>query len=175
MVKRFLIHFLFLLIISTLSSCKIIDAIITDINNEPHKKQSEIAEEVLAYIEKGDVEAIREMFCERIQKRTDLDDKIQEAIDLLDGEIISYTARGSEGSATWTRDGKKRISEFGSCREILTDNDKIYEFVIGFYRENDFESDLLGIFDFFFSEINKNATEDARGSERFLTEIIIEL
>ena len=134
-----------------LSSCEIIDLS----RGEPYKNPKEQAENILLFLEEGNVEAIREMFCERLKNQENIDEKIQEAIDLLDGKIISHKLVGGGGRAHWGSDGN-RVIENGGGHNIRTDTDKVYHLFIGIYKENDFDSDLIGIFEFAFSERDEN-------------------
>ena len=136
--------FALIFMITMFSSCSIIEAVISDLKSEPKKSPKEQAETILAYLEVGDIEGIREMFCERLRNQENIDEKIQEAIDLLDGKILSYTAKGAEGGASWSQEGNI-VSAWGHCRDIKMSDEKIYFLNILLYKENDFEPDLEGI------------------------------
>ncbi|MCL2108914.1 MAG: DUF5104 domain-containing protein [Oscillospiraceae bacterium] len=91
------------------------------------------------------------MFCERLRNKKDVDDELQKVIDIFQGEIISYTAKGAEGGASWSPEGNQ-VSAWASCSDILMSTGKIYHLYLSIYKENDFHPDMLGIYSLEVSE-----------------------
>ncbi len=96
--------------------------------------------------------------------------QIQETFGFMDGKVISYQTRYASGSGEWNEDGKARMVKFSTCREIKTDGTNEYLLVISYYDENDFETDLVGIFGISFAEVNQNNT----GTDSLLKELRID-
>lgn len=122
---------------------------------------------VLEFIEEKNTEAIYEMLCERLKGRSDIKQQIQETFGFMNGNVSSYKTGYVSGDGKWSKDGKAKMSKGSSCDEIKTDTGNEYQLVVAYYDENDFETDLLGIFGISFVEVNPNNTSTDYFSKRF--------
>ena len=147
------------LIVITLCSC-----------GEPSKTPREKAEKFINHLNDGNTDALKQMLCERLKNRDDIAEELQELVNLLEGNIISYELTGGGGSGSWSREGN-RVVEHGGGRDITTDRGNIYRLTLHMYKENDFDLDLIGIYSIFFAEIN----QDNIGTDWFLNTIEIEV
>lgn len=99
------------------------------INSEKIAKEN--CEDILKYLEDGDKEGLKNMFCNKISSSEELDKQIGEAIDFFEGKTSSYDAKTSSGGTSY-RDGEiVRLKVSPSIEDIITDADKKYE--IKFY------------------------------------------
>ena len=99
------------------------------INSEKRAKQK--CEDILKYLESGDKEGLKNMFCNKILSTEDLDKQIEEAIDFFEGKTISYEAKTSSGRSSAENGEITRLKVSPSIEDIITDADKKYE--IKFY------------------------------------------
>lgn len=138
-----------------------------------HKeKEPEItnAELVLQYIQEKNTDAIYDMLCEKLQKTPNIKEQIEQTFDFIDGEIISYDVdHPTSITAKWAED-KAKITMGNSCNPIETSSGKVYQLVVMYYDQNDFETELVGIFKIHMVENNQENTD----TDYFSKELIIE-
>jgi hypothetical protein len=86
-----------------------------------------LSAEVMEYIKDGDIESLKNLFCLTIQETHDLDKEIAEALEFIDGEIISHDEpHGITGDAK-VRDGEWiELGLSGRISNIVTDTGYIY-------------------------------------------------
>ncbi|MCH5276187.1 MAG: DUF5104 domain-containing protein, partial [Lachnospiraceae bacterium] len=128
------------------------------------KAAHDMAEEVMGYLKSKDAEALKAMFCDELKASDDFDKKIDEVMNLLDGEIISYrnVSGSGEHGATW--DEIKPQLDY-----VETDTGKCYSLFMSVYIKNQ-DTSKLGIYQFRFSELGD---EDEYGSRIHLNSVTI--
>lgn len=133
---------------------------------EPEKNNAEL---VLSYIQDKNTDAIYDMLCERLKKDPNIKERIEETFDFIEGDVISYETSYSSGDGKWTKDGKAKMSKSWDCNPIETASGKVYQLVVQYYDENDFEPDLVGIYLISMVENNQENT----GTDYFKKKIVI--
>jgi len=100
------------------------------------------AEEIIDYLKTGNSEALKEMFCKVLRDREDFDEKIDDIMNFIDGEIISYRNSGGAGGrgSTWER-------IYPNIKDIETDKSIFYHIIVHLYIEDE-NPDKLGICSF---------------------------
>ena len=95
------------------------------------KLEKELCEDVLKYLENGDNEELKKMFCNKTLANENIDEQIQEAIDFFKGKIISYDLNiGSCGESF--KDGKREYLTLSPYIENI-ETDKNIKYKIRFY------------------------------------------
>lgn len=128
------------------------------------KKAYKTAEEVMGYLKSRDAEALKAMFCDELKAGDDFDEKIDEVMNLLDGEIISYrniSGRGEQKAAGETI--KPQLDD------IETNTGKHYSLFMEVYIKNE-DPGKLGVYQFRFIELED---EDEDGSRIHLNSVSI--
>jgi len=89
-------------------------------------------EEIMGYLKTGNSEALIDMFCKVLKDQSDFDEKIEEIMNFIDGEIISYTMGGGAGGrgSTW-----ERLAP--NVYNIETDKGRFYKIYISIYIRNE--------------------------------------
>ena len=59
---------------------------------------------------------------------------------------MSYEIGYASGDGKWSEDGKAKMALTRSCSPIETSSGEIYQLVVHYYDENDFEPELVGIY-----------------------------
>ncbi len=118
------------------------------------KAAKEIGEEVMSYLKSGDAEALKAMFCDELKNSDDFDEKINEAMSFIDGEIVSYKNNGGSGGreATWEKIRPE-------LTEIETDTGKYYHIYMSVYTKNE-DSGKLGMHLFQINILGKDENGD---------------
>ncbi len=126
------------------------------------------AELVLQYIQEKNTDAIYDMLCERVQETPDIKEQIEQTFDFIEGDVISYDiSYPTSSTGKWSEDGKAKIALSTACNPIETTSGKVYQLVVCYYDENDYEPDLVGIYCISMVENNQENT----GTDWFSKEI----
>ncbi len=110
---------------------------------EPETPKAEL---VLQYIQEKNTDGIYDLLCERLQNQPGIKQEIENTFDIFDGKIVSYEVGKIGGAGGVYIDGKVKEHKGHSCEQIKTSSEKVYQLVVNYYDENDFETDLVGIF-----------------------------
>jgi hypothetical protein len=125
--KKYLLIIIIILCSFFPSSCGI-SYISTD------NEQRKIAEKIMEYLNEGNGEGLKSLFCQYSLDLPDIDEQIQEAVNYFESRIVSFDEfkrADSEGSSI--DDGViTMIRTSGSIRNICTDDEMIYS--IKFYN-----------------------------------------
>lgn len=109
------------------------------------KVERETCEEILKYLENGDNESLKKMFCNKTLANENIDKQIQEAIDLFKGKIISYDIKSGACSESF-REGKRDYLFISpSIKNIVTDKNNKYQIKFYTYIVCAEDSDKEGI------------------------------
>ena len=160
--KKIISVILMNVMVIALSSCSILSKEI-----EPKKTNAEL---VLGYIQEKNTDAIYDMLCERLKKDPNIKERIERTFDFIEGDVISYEKGYLSGDGQWSKDGKAKMDLCRSCKSIKTTSGKLYHLGLSYYDENDFEPDLVGIYQIYMYEIN----QESSGGNRHLKELYIE-
>jgi hypothetical protein len=113
------------------------------INDDTAKK---LSVEVMEYIKDGDIESLKNLFCLTIQNTHNLDKEIAEALEFIDGEIVSHDEpKGSTGAGKMREEGWIELGLSGRIENILTDTGKIYRIRFHSYAIYKANEDNVGI------------------------------
>ncbi len=121
------------------------------------KQQGEM---IVRYIDNKDKNGLKEMFCKKLKKNSNLENDISEMLEFIQGEIVSYD-EPMGGRSSWKSDEKGLTEEIieGEIENIETDAGKQYQIIFGYYNVNKGDKEKLGIFEisiFDISVYNKN-------------------
>ena len=107
----------------------------------PTQQAEELQSDIMECFINKDVETLKSYFCKYTRDNvSDLDDKIKDAFNLIDGEIVSY----DEPFATAT--GSMDRKDYGAETEnIITDKGTEYSISFIGWLTNDEEPDKIGI------------------------------
>lgn len=99
----------------------------------------EKGEEIMDCIKSSDTASLKEMFCDELKNSDDFDQTLENALDFIDGEIISYENDGGSGGreADW-EDIRPAFTS------VKTDKGKSYTINVSIYIKH-IDSDKLGI------------------------------
>lgn len=145
----------------TLSSCSFLFK-----EKEPEKTNAEL---VLQYIQEKNADAIYDMLCKKLQKTPNIKEQLEQTFDFIEGDVISYETGYSSSTGEWSK-GKAKMALSEDCNPIETSSGKVYQLVVHYYDENDFEPELVGIYWISMVENNQENT----GSDWFSKELNIE-
>ena len=125
---------------------------------EKSKAAKEIGEEVIA-LKSGDAEALKAMFCDELKNSDDFDEKIDDIMGFIDGEIVSYENDGGSGGreADWEKIRPQ-------LTKIETDSGKYYHIYMSVYIKNE-DPGKLGMNMF---QINTLGDEDENGDRMIM-------
>ena len=90
-----------------------------------------LAEKILQAFDDKDVDALKDLFCEKSKALPDFDKQIQAAIDLYEGEMISYDDSQSicRVKGGYVEKGKTiRADAHGEIQDVVTSADRSYDF-----------------------------------------------
>lgn len=113
---------------------------------QPWRVAKQYAETAIDCTIRRDIEGIKEMFCEEIQETHDLDEEIEELLDFIDGNIISYDepdGKPSGSSSDW--DGVIDQAISGYIDEIKTDKGGRYRINVYGFTEHRNHKEYIGI------------------------------
>jgi len=96
---------------------------------------------IYSKLKTGDSDALKDMCCEKLKNSEDFDEKIDEIMNFIDGEIISDGRQGS-GSGGY---GPTWETLRPTIYAIETDKGKFYRVGLSIYIENE-NPDMLGIY-----------------------------
>ncbi|MCI7349354.1 MAG: DUF5104 domain-containing protein [Ruminococcus sp.] len=144
---------------AALSSCSLLF-------KEPEKTNAEL---VLQYIQEKNTDAIYNMLCKKLQETPNIKEQIEQTFSFIEGDVISYETSYSSSIGEWSKDGKAKMSLTRSCSPIETSSGKVYHLVLQYYDENDFEPELVGIYEIYMCENNQENT----GTDWFSKELTI--
>jgi hypothetical protein len=121
-------------------------------------------EKVMSYLKSGDADALKDMFCDELKNSKDFDEKIDEIMNFIDGEILSYDIGGGSGGRgeTW------EILE-PNVYDVETDKGNSYYIYISIYIENKVP-EKLGIH---FLKILLRGDENEYGVREFIDDVKI--
>lgn len=102
------------------------------------------------------------MLCKRLKKQPSIREQIEETFDFIEGDVISYETGYASGGSASTSTGKFRKAIFRSCRSIETTSGNTYLLVISYYDRNDFDRDLVGVFEITLINNSKRKTDPDR-------------
>ncbi len=122
------------------------------------------AEKVVSHLKHGNSEALKDMFCDELKGNSNFDEKINEAMKFIDGEILSYKTVGGGGgsSETWERLSPR-------VTQIETERGKSYKIYLSIYTKNS-DPDKLGIHQF---QIHLLGDENEYGNKESIGEIVL--
>lgn len=102
-------------------------------------------DKIINYLENGDNEGLKKMFCNKTLANENIDKQIQEAIDLFKGKIISYDIKSGACSESF-REGKRDYLFISpSIKNIVTDKNNKYQIKFYTYIVCAEDSDKEGI------------------------------
>lgn len=133
---------------------------------EPEKTNAEL---VLQYIQEKNTDAIYDMLCKKLQETPNIKEQIEQTFDFIEGDVISYETTYSSSTGAWDKDGRAKMSLSRGCSPIETSSGKVYQLVLQYYDENDFEPELVGIYSITMVENNQENT----GTDWFSKELTI--
>jgi hypothetical protein len=117
--------------------------------------------EFLEYLLADDIDAIKNMFCERTLLSRNFDEQLQNALDFIDGKIISYGKIGSGGGERSIEGGRitrRHIAPY--IENIVTDSERTYEIIFYMYTHYDGHYDVIGISQLVIKLIENNEKVD---------------
>ena len=130
------VYLLILSLLLILSSCGFRDR-----KPSPSKVAKSHASTIIECFNTGDIETLKSLFCENIQNTHNLDKEIAEAIEFIDGKIISEGDwYGMYAGGESVREGKLVKQDVHPGMEnVITDTGSIYRIVFASYLvyEND--------------------------------------
>ncbi|MBP0960222.1 MAG: DUF5104 domain-containing protein, partial [Oscillospiraceae bacterium] len=127
-------------------------------DNKPNSKK-QLQNEVLQCFIDNDTETLKNMFCATSQRNQDLENEIEKAMHLIDGEICDYSfSRSSESKSV--DDGELSLYEYSlQIDEIKTTAGETYLISFG-YREVCLENpNSIGIMSMSVYKKNENSTD----------------
>ena len=147
------------IILTLLTGCKSEFSSQSNPLGDKSKYAKEIGEEVMSYLKSGDTVSLKAMFCDELKNSDDFDEKIDEVMGFIDGEIIYYENDGGSGGReeTWEKIRPKLTN-------IETDTGKYYHIYMSVYIKNE-NSSKLGMHMF---QINMLGDEDENGDRMIL-------
>lgn len=122
------------------------------------KAAKNMAEEVMGYLKARDVEALKAVFCEELKNRDDFDEKIDEMMNLLDGEIIAYrdiSGPGERGD-TWETIQPQLIEI-----ETNTGKEERHDMMMSVYIKNE-DPGKVGVYQLFFTTLGGTEDDEER-------------
>lgn len=113
---------------------------------QPWRVAQQYAETVIDCAKQRDSEGIKELFCKEIQETHDLDEEIEELLDIIDGNIISYDEPDGESSGnTSDWDGVIEQEISGHINGIKTDKGGRYIINVFGFTEYRNHKEYIGI------------------------------
>ena len=90
-------------------------------------------DKIINYLENGDNEGLKKMFCNKTLDNENIDEEIEDAIDFFNGKVKSYDVK-ILGSGESFRDGKREyLSISPRIENIVTDTNNQYKIEVYYY------------------------------------------
>ncbi len=132
---------------------------LTQSNYMEHK-----SEKLIDYIDDEDIEGLKSMFCEKNKAECNLDKQIKEALEFIDGDIVSYD-RPYGASSEQIRDGKVKMSWVTpGIENILTSKGKKYEIYFDYNIVDGSHLEYIGITQIIINDI----TDDKNSNKKYV-------
>lgn len=122
--KKILVFGIILLVMTAISGCNTTEVLRDTVDNQQHAK--DVSRKIVQYINDENVNGIKALFSNYAQNSDELEDDIENFIDCIDGEIISFEIdyNGETGAID---DGKWTIQDAETeIEKIVTDTKKEY-------------------------------------------------
>ncbi len=96
-----------------------------DNNVSPDILAKQQSEAIIKAVVNEDKEALKKMFCQHIKDTHDLEQEINDFLNSIDGEVVSYDEpKGSYSSGVRDENGVTEVELMGEIRNIETDSKK---------------------------------------------------
>ena len=136
--RKYKIIFISLILIMVLTAC---DNYVSTYSSSQTEGQK-----ILKCFEEKDKKTLKSIFSEKMRKRKELDSEIDEALNFIDGKIVSYDPDTFGGDGDAIDEGKiKYIRLYIHISDIKTDKDKKYYISALYYIKNGIEPDNEGL------------------------------
>lgn len=150
--KKIKISVLLICIALIFSGCDTIDSILKshysnkDKINYRNADAQAFCEEVQGYLEINNLEAIENLFSPYIKEKYDVASELENAMEFIDGDIISYGEADGVIFSKFAENGQVKMVNFiGDIKNIKTDTGKEYLINYSYYPMHDDGEDFVGI------------------------------
>ena len=115
--------------------------------NTPERQAKAISTQMITYFKEEDVDKLKSLFSNHIQKEYDLDAQIKEAFDFIGGDIVSHDEpTGKAGGKSTDIMGTEYEEMQGEVTSVKTDKDEVYGIYFFAYRTYRYDKDYVGVF-----------------------------
>ena len=134
----------------------------------PDKIAKNQSETIIRCVKDKDIEGLKEILCERLKEKDDIDTQIQELFDFVDGDIISYdNPRGGVRGGETTPEETILKRTGGEIRNIVTDTERHYLIDFEAYVINKGNEDYIGVSSISISDEDAYDQETGYGENGF--------